>query len=179
MSKVATSRQERLNGNQPENNETLFAGQQQEQQPDAATAAAAAAAAAAAEQEKFGEHDSPENLDFNKPFQNMNFDELESKEGQEMTGNFLSLETINDGKPHNYFVVGHTTFTDNTTGDTRPAVKLVGKGEKGNINYICGATVVVKTCAEISEYPKPIRIIVNGKTKGANGAYWNAQVFAL
>lgn len=171
MSK-ATTRQERLNDNQPENNDPLFPDQQQQ---DAAAAVAPAVLAG----EKFGEHDSPENLDFNKPFQNMNFDELEKREGQEMTGNFLSLETINDGKPHNFFVTGHTTFTDNTTGEAKPAVKLVGKGEKGNINYICGATVVVKACTEITEYPKPIRIIVNGKTKGANGSYWNAQVFSL
>lgn len=161
MSK-ATTRQDRLNDNQPENNEPLIPDEQQ-----------------AAAGKQFGEHDSPEDLDFNKPFQNMNFDELENKAGEELTGNYLGLESINDGKPHNYFVVGHTTTLDQTSGEQKPAVKLVGKGEKGNINYVCAAIKVVRACEGITEFPKAIRIIVNGKEKGKNGSYWNAQVFAL
>lgn len=117
-----------------------------------------------------------ENLDFNQDYKNMDFDALENKEGQELTADFLSLETINDNQPHNYFVTGITTFTDNQTGETKPAVSLIGKG---NVSLICGAKTVVTACEKLTTFPVPIRIIVNGKTKGKNGSYWNARVLSL
>lgn len=151
MSK-ATSRQERLNENQ-----------NQEQLP---------------EQPGFNDDlPNPEDMDFTQDFKGMDFDSLKDKTGEPLTGDFLKLETLDGIKGgKNFFVTGHTTFPDNVTGERKPAVKLVGEG---NQVFICGATVVVRACDNIEKFPKPIRIIVDGKIKSPKGSYWNAQVLAL
>ena len=107
------------------------------------------------------------------------FDTVEGKkanQGQELTSDYLDLNTFQDHEERNYIFTGMTTFTKPDTGEVIPAVNLLSKERK---NYICASTLIVQSLRKVEKLPCAVRIQVNGKKKGQKGSYFDVRVFVF
>ena len=80
-----------------------------------------------------------------------------------------------EGEVLNVIVTGFLT----TTIDKKD-VKVVCFKDKKSVEYIAGATTLVKAMEKIeNELPAVIRIVVKGKVQGPNGKYFTFDIFRL
>ena len=94
----------------------------------------------------------------------------------ELTGAMFSFDDWKEGDEKDFIFKGMTTFTDKTSGEIKPAAKLVGRD---GIAYIAPAFIIVKSLEKLETIPAPVRIRYNGKKKGTNGTYNNCNIFTL
>ena len=108
-----------------------------------------------------------------------NWDELEQKRGDEITGGeFLTAKTMEIGKPYNFLWTGYTTVQDPMSRESRKAARFVNRE---NESFVCVATLILTALEGIEDgnFPKPVRIISHGMKEGKNNRYWNAKVYKL
>ena len=80
-----------------------------------------------------------------------------------------------EGQVLNVIVTGFITTTID-----KKEVKVVCFKDKKSVEYIAGATTLVKAIEKIeNELPAVIRIVVKGKVQGVNGKYFTFDIFRL
>lgn len=100
------------------------------------------------------------------------FKHMAENEGQEVTGNYLKLSDFKIGEKNLFIYTGATTIE--VDGNKLDAVQLIAENRQ---RYVTAAAVVVSACRKIETTPCGLCIIVDGKTRGTKGEYYNARVF--
>jgi hypothetical protein len=94
-------------------------------------------------------------------------------EFEDLSAEILKFDGWKVNEARDYVLLKRTQFTDNETGEQKPAVQL--RDREGNY-FICAATTVVSAGNKLSRIPAPVRLVYCGKPVGKK--YHLVKVFS-